>query len=91
MPEFMPEFKRAWVTLDLDHKGEISSHSLLGVEYPNQNKLLVNYQKGQDREDGARTKKKGEMGDGEFPLFLGCFWCWQGLAIMEVGMKMENT
>lgn len=37
MAEFMPGFKHAWVTLALDCKGEISSHSLLGVEYPNQN------------------------------------------------------
>lgn len=91
MSEFMPEFKRAWVTLDLNCKGEISSHGLLSVEYPNQNKLLMNYQKGQDREDGTRTRKNGETGHGQFPLFLGCFWCWQALAVTEVGMKMQNT
>lgn len=83
----MPEFKRAWVTLDLEWKDEISSHSLLVAEHPNPNKLLVNYREGQDGEDGAGTKKKGEMEHGEFPLFLVL----QALAIMEVGMKMENT
>lgn len=56
MVEFMPEFKHAWVTLDLDCKGEISSHSLLGMEHPDQNKLQVNYQK--DREDGARRMER---------------------------------
>lgn len=58
---------------------------------PNQNKLLMNYQKGQDREDGARTRKNGEIGHGQYPLFLGCFWCWRALAVMEVGMKMQNA
>lgn len=73
--------------MDLECKDEISSHSLLGAERPNLNKLVVNYQKGQDREDGAGTKKKGEMEHGEFPLFLVL----QALAVMEAGMKMENT
>lgn len=50
MAEFIQEFKHAWVTLDLNCKGEIASHSWLGVEHSDQNKLLVNYQKGQDRE-----------------------------------------
>lgn len=38
-----------------------------------------------------KPRRQGEMGDGEFPLFLGCLWCWWALAVVEVGMKMENT
>lgn len=91
MAEFMPEFNTLGLHLDLNCKGEISSYSLLGAEHQNKTNYVWTTRRGRTGTMELETKKTGEMGGGEFPFFLGCFWCWWALAVMEVGMKMENT